>query len=94
MEESIRKTLREKVDPILSAHFGGASMTGFEEGVVRVKLTGTCGTCPSAQYTVEDVVKSILMEEVDGVKDVVLDTSVDEELLEMARKLMKHNRES
>ena len=45
--------------------------------------------CPSAQSTIEDVVKSILMENIDGIKDVVLDTSVSEDLLDMARKILR-----
>jgi hypothetical protein len=57
MEEKIRKVLEEKVDPLLASHFGGAVLTAFEDGVAYVKLTGSCSTCPSAQYTIEDIVK-------------------------------------
>lgn len=88
MEEKIKKVLTEKVDPLLASHFGGIVLTAFENGVAYVKLTGACGTCPSAQYTVEDVVRQIVMEEIPEVEDVVLDTSVDEDLLDMARKLL------
>ena len=88
MEDKIKKVLAEKVDPVLSSHFGGAELTAFEDGIVYVKLTGSCSTCPSARYTVEDVVKQTVMEEIPEVKDVVLDTSVDESLLDMARKIL------
>jgi len=88
MEDKIKKVLSEKVDPVLSSHFGGAELSAFEDGVVYVRLTGSCSTCPSARYTVEDVVKQIVMEEIPEVKDVVLDTSVDESLLDMARKIL------
>ena len=54
-----------------------------------MRLTGSCASCPSAQSTIEDVVKSILMENIDGIKDVVLDTSVSEDLLDMARKILR-----
>ncbi|MEG0830166.1 MAG: NifU family protein [Anaerovoracaceae bacterium] len=89
MEEQIKKVLKEKVDPVLEAHYGGAALTGFENNVAKVKLTGACATCPSAQYTIEDVVKNIVMENCQGVEDVVLDTSVSEDLLDMARKILK-----
>ncbi len=89
MEEQIKKVLKDKVDPVLAAHYGGAVLTGYEDGVVMVKLTGSCASCPSAQSTIEDVVKGIVMENVQGIKDVVLDTSVSEELLDMARMILK-----
>lgn len=91
MEKRIQEVLKGKIDPILEEHFGGASLSGFEDGIVKVRMTGACGSCPSAQYTVEDVVKQILMEEIPEIKDVVLDTSVSDDLLDMARKLMKSN---
>jgi len=92
MEEKIRKVLVEKVDPLLASHFGGVVLTAFEDGVAYVKLTGSCSTCPSAQYTIEDVVKNVVLEELPEVKDVVLDTSVSEELMDMARRLLKKDK--
>lgn len=88
MEEQIKKVLKDKVDPVLAAHYGGAVLTGYENGVAMVKLTGACASCPSAQSTIEDVVKSILMDSIEGIKDVILDTSVSEDLLDMARKIL------
>ncbi|MDO4481822.1 MAG: NifU family protein [Bacillota bacterium] len=92
MEEQIKKALVEKVNPILGEHSGGAVMTKLEDGVVTVRLTGACSGCPSAQMTTEEIVKEILMEEIEGVKDVKLDTSVSDDLIEMARKLMRGER--
>ena len=53
-----------------------------------MRLTGACASCPSAQQTIEDVVKSVVTGELDEVKDVILDTSVSEDLLDMARKIL------
>lgn len=88
MEAKISAVLREKVDPVLAAHYGGAILTGIEDGTVYVKLTGQCASCPSAGETLESVVKEILMAEIPEVKDVVLDQSVSEDLLDMARKIL------
>ncbi|MCG8484770.1 MAG: NifU family protein [Clostridia bacterium] len=88
MHHEVSKVIKEKVNPILEQHFGSASITGIEDGVVKVKFLGACSSCPSAQQTLEDIVKNILMEEVPEVKDVVLDTSVSEELIEMAKKIL------
>lgn len=88
MEEKIIKVLEDKVNPVLASHFGGAILVGFENDVAYVKLTGSCSTCPSAQFTIEDVVKGIVMDAIPEVKDVVLDTSVSSDLLDMAKKIL------
>lgn len=89
MEKQIIEVLKEKVDPVLAEHYGGAVLTEFKDGVAYVKLTGACATCPSAQDTIESVVKAALLDNVKGVEDVVLDNSVSDELWEMARKILK-----
>ncbi len=89
MEEQIKTVLKEQVDPVLASHYGGAVLTGFENNVAKVKLTGACAACPSAQYTIEDVVKNIVMKNCEGVEDVVLDTSVSEDLIDMAKKILR-----
>lgn len=89
MEEAIRTVLREHVDPVLAEHFGGSQLTKLEDGVAYVKLTGACAGCPSAQETLESVVKDFVMGGVPEVKDVVLDTSVSEDLLDVARKILR-----
>ncbi|PKM85587.1 MAG: NifU family protein [Firmicutes bacterium HGW-Firmicutes-11] len=89
MKEKIERVLEEKVNPLLASHYGGAILVSFENGIAKVRLTGACSSCPSAQYTIEDVVSAVLMEEVPEVKEVILDTSVSEDLLEMARKILR-----
>ena len=88
MKDKITKVLKDNVDPILAAHYGGAVLTKYENGIAYVRLTGACASCPSAQQTIEDVVKSVVTGELDEVKDVILDTSVSEDLLDMARKIL------
>ena len=92
MKDKIEKALKNRVDPVLAKHFGGAALTGFEDGVAKVKLTGACATCPSAQDTISSIVKEAVMEECPEVKDVILDTSVSEELLEVARQILNKSR--
>jgi Fe-S cluster biogenesis protein NfuA len=89
LEQKIQKLLDEKVNPLLANHFGAANLTGFENNVAKVRLVGACGSCPSAQYTLEDVVKTILMDALPELEDVVLDTSVSEELIDMAKKILR-----
>jgi Fe-S cluster biogenesis protein NfuA len=88
MEDKIKVVLKEKVNPILADHFGAAELSSYEDGIAYIKMTGACGTCPSAQYTIEDVVRTEIMSEIPEVKDVKLDTSVSEDLIDMARKIL------
>ncbi len=88
MKDKIQKVLDEKVNPLLEEHYGGANLVEFKDGIVKVRLTGACSTCPSAQSTIEDVVKQIVMAECEEVDDVILDTSISEDLLDMARKIL------
>ncbi len=90
-EEKIKKVLAQKVDPVLAAHYGGANLVRFENDIAYVKLTGACATCPSAQDTIEDVVRTAVVGELPDVKDVLLDNSVSEDLLNMARKILNGN---
>ena len=90
MEEAVRKVLQERVDPVLSQHFGGSQLTKIEDGVAYVKLTGACASCPSAQETIEEIVKNYICADVEGITGVVLDNSVSDDLLDMARKILKH----
>lgn len=88
MESQICKILKEKVDPILATHYGGSVLTKVEDGVAYVRLTGSCGTCPAAQDTIRDVVKTAILGNVDGINNVELDDSVSDELYDIARKLL------
>ncbi|MEI8215480.1 MAG: NifU family protein [Eubacteriales bacterium] len=88
MEERIKRVLIEKVNPLLESHYGGAVLVSFENNIAKVRLTGACRTCPSAQFTIEDVVKEIILNELPEVKDVILDTSVSEDLIDMAKKIL------
>ena len=86
--KQIEMILAERVNPILAEHYGAAQLTGFKDGVVTVRLTGACGTCPSAQFTIEDVVKAEICAGLPGVRDVVLDTTVSQDLIDMAKKIL------
>lgn len=88
MENKIKEVLEGKVNPILAEHYGGAVLSSFENNIAWIKMTGACGQCPSALITIEEVVKDMIISNVKGVEDVRLDTSVSEDLLSMARKIL------
>ena len=61
IEEKVKKVLQENVDPILSEHYGGSVLTKIEDDVAYVRLTGSCATCPAAQDTIKDVVRTAIL---------------------------------
>ena len=83
-DKKLVQTLKEKVDPLLAEHLGGSELVDFENGVARVRLTGACATCPSAELTMESVVKEIVLENC----PVVIDKSISDDLLDMARRML------
>ncbi|GHU49003.1 hypothetical protein FACS1894127_1010 [Clostridia bacterium] len=88
MRERIETIISEKVNPMLESHKGGVELSSYENNIAYIKMTGACSECPSAQYTLEEVVKEIIMKELPDLEDVVLDTSVSQDLIDMAKKLL------
>jgi Fe-S cluster biogenesis protein NfuA len=92
--DSIEKVLDEKVRPVLREHGGDVRVVSFGDGVLRVKMQGACNNCPSAVVDVERLVAAEVREAIPAVKDVALAAGVSDELLEMARELMKSRMKS
>jgi Fe-S cluster biogenesis protein NfuA/nitrite reductase/ring-hydroxylating ferredoxin subunit len=52
LEARVRGAL-EEVRPYLESHGGDVELVGVEEGVVRLRLAGSCDGCPSSAATLE-----------------------------------------
>ncbi|HWD18264.1 MAG TPA: NifU family protein [Verrucomicrobiae bacterium] len=61
LEERLHGAL-EKVRPYMQSHGGNIELLGFENDVARVKLEGTCKTCPSSTITLELAVRKAVEE--------------------------------
>ncbi|MCX5713389.1 MAG: NifU family protein [Candidatus Omnitrophica bacterium] len=71
MKEKVEKAL-EKIRPMLMADGGNVELVEVtNDGVVKLKLTGTCGCCPMSQITLKNGVERILKQEVPEVKQVI-----------------------
>ncbi|MDD5156252.1 MAG: NifU family protein [Candidatus Omnitrophica bacterium] len=71
MRDKVEKAL-EKIRPMLMADGGNVELVDVTgDGVVKLKLTGSCGCCPMSQMTLKMGVERIIKQEVPGVKEVV-----------------------
>ncbi len=86
----IKAVIEKNIAPTLQTHNGGMEVTKIEDGVVTVRLLGSCTRCASANDTLNDFIKIEIMNNVPEVKDVLLDDSVPEDMLEFARKILNH----
>ena len=61
MRERVEKAL-ENIRPALQADGGDIELVDVENGVVKVRLKGACGSCPSALMTLKHGVEARLKE--------------------------------
>lgn len=70
MREEVEKALN-LVRPALQADGGNVELVDVTaDGVVTVKLTGACGSCPMSTMTLKMGVEKVLKEQVPGVTSV------------------------
>ena len=79
----------DQLNEQLALHDGSCKLTGIVDGVARIKFYGACANCMSQSDTFDDVIKATLLEEVPNLKDVIVDESMPEDMLEMARKILR-----
>ncbi|MDR2611414.1 MAG: NifU family protein [Deltaproteobacteria bacterium] len=60
-----------KVRPYLLADGGDIELVDVKDGVVEVRLTGACGSCPMSQMTLRQGVERVLREAIPDIKKVV-----------------------
>jgi Fe-S cluster biogenesis protein NfuA len=60
----------DKLRPFLQRDGGDCELVDVEDGVVKLKLMGACGSCPSSTITLKAGIERALIEEVEGIKEV------------------------
>ncbi|MEW5921492.1 MAG: NifU family protein [Bacillota bacterium] len=71
MKEKVQ-TVLEKIRPALQADGGDVTLIDVaEDGTVKVKLTGACGSCPMSTMTLKNGIERLLKQEVPEVKEVI-----------------------
>ena len=92
LKEKVQKILDDDINVKLILHGGGASLTSCEDGIAKIKFTGACASCMSQTDTFDQVIKSTVLEKVPEIRDVVVDDSVSDELLDFARQILSGKR--
>jgi Fe-S cluster biogenesis protein NfuA len=69
LEEKVRKAIDE-IRPRLQADGGDLGFVGMDEGIVKVKLQGSCAGCPMSQMTIQWGVERYLKSKIPEVKSV------------------------
>ncbi|MDP4085646.1 MAG: NifU family protein [Bacillota bacterium] len=60
----------DKLRPFLLRDGGDCELVDVEDGIVKLRLLGACGTCPSSTITLKAGIERALLEEVPGVQEV------------------------
>lgn len=70
MKEKVLKVL-EKIRPHLQADGGDVELVEVtDDGVVKLKLKGACGSCPMATITMQQGIVRVLKQEIPEIKEV------------------------
>ena len=70
LKEKVEKTLDE-IRPMLQRDGGNVVLVDItDDGVVKVKLTGACGSCPMSTYTLKTGIEQRLKDAIPEVKSV------------------------
>ena len=70
IEEQIQLTI-DKLRPFIRRDGGDVEFVAFEDGIVYVRLLGSCSDCPMSDNTIEDMIEYTLTFELPEVKKVV-----------------------
>jgi len=61
----------DKLRPFLQRDGGDVELVDIEDGIVKLRLMGACGSCPSSTITLKAGIERALLEEVEGIQEVV-----------------------
>uniref|UniRef100_A0A8C2MDH1 NFU1 iron-sulfur cluster scaffold homolog, mitochondrial n=1 Tax=Cricetulus griseus TaxID=10029 RepID=A0A8C2MDH1_CRIGR len=78
----IKELLDTRIRPTVQEDGGDVIYRGFEDGIVRLKLQGSCTSCPSSIITLKSGIQNMLqfyIPEVEGVEQVMDDESDEKE---------------
>lgn len=88
-QDAIERVLDAEIRPNLALHRGDIEIEALEGTTLRVRLLGQCSGCPSAELTMEHLVREALAEAFPQLQQIVLVTGVSDDLIARARQMLK-----
>ena len=76
LEARVREAL-ESVRPYLNSHGGNVELLGLEDGVVRLRLKGSCHGCPSSAVTMKQTIEEAILIKAPDVTEVLVEGVAD-----------------
>ena len=70
LKQKVEETLA-KIRPALQADGGDVELVDVIEGTVKVKLTGSCGSCPFSKMTLKQGIEGVLRARFPEIKEVI-----------------------
>ena len=70
MFDHVKEILEKDIRPLLAMHAGDAELISVEDGVVRLRLKGTCHGCMLSEVTLKAGVEQLLKSKLDGITSV------------------------
>jgi len=83
LETRVQRGL-ESVRPYLRSHGGDCELIGVQEGVVRLRLHGSCGSCPSSSATLKIKVEEALYQVAPDLREIVVEQAAVEAAVAVA----------
>ncbi|KHJ91537.1 NifU-like protein [Oesophagostomum dentatum] len=77
----IKELLDSRVRPMVQEDGGDVTYMGFEDGVVKLRLKGSCTGCPSSSVTLKAGIQNMLQFYVPEVKNVIEVTDDSDDLV-------------
>lgn len=68
----------ESVRPYLKSHGGDCELIDVHDGIVRLRLHGSCGSCPSSSLTLKNAVEEALFQAAPDIKEIVAENAATE----------------
>jgi len=69
MREKVQEVL-DKIRPSLQADGGDVELVEVKDGIVKVRLQGSCQGCPMSQMTLKMGIERLIKEQVPGIAEV------------------------
>ncbi len=88
--EKIQQIIEEQIRPALHAHNGDIELLELtSDGFAKVRLTGACATCPSAEQTMSELVEGKLREVYPTLRGIIPIHQVSDDLINQALKILR-----